>query len=402
MSDFGGILQSTGFQLNSSRPLDLKQMCTTVERLNLTFVQRHLGMITFDTDLEVWKILENNPVGDTTVEGDWGEFGGSGSGIYVTTVTIGDTQGTVIINHDLGTEDLHISSYLDSDKSKIEVDVTLIDSNNISVSGYGVSEDVIFVIGQGGGGGGGSSSYSNSNPTPNTIGGIVAGSTFSNQTMEDMWNALLYPYQAPGFTSFVISSQATTLEVGDSVAGGSRTFTWGASNPSNINTNSIEIEDITGSSILGSGLANDGTEDLNIGGAISKTTNTYHRWRITGVNSNSQNFSRNYDVNWMWMQYYGESATTPLAEADIEGLRVNMLSNTIARTYAFNAGGYKYITYPSSLGTLTNFKDTSNNLPVPFESVYTVNVTNSFGQSTNYNVHRTTNVLGGSINIQAS
>ncbi|MEA2036988.1 MAG: hypothetical protein U9O94_05740, partial [Nanoarchaeota archaeon] len=61
------------------RPLDLKQMCTTAERLSLTFVQRHIGMITYDTDLNKWKTLINNPAGDTTVEVDWEDFGGDES-----------------------------------------------------------------------------------------------------------------------------------------------------------------------------------------------------------------------------------------------------------------------------------------------------------------------------------
>jgi hypothetical protein len=39
--------------------------------------------------------------------------------------------------------------------------------------------------------------YTNANPTPLTIGGIPAGSTFSNKTMTEMWNALLYPYIQP-------------------------------------------------------------------------------------------------------------------------------------------------------------------------------------------------------------
>jgi hypothetical protein len=42
--------------------------------------------------------------------------------------------------------------------------------------------------------------YTNANRTPLTIGGIPAGSTFSNKTMTEMWNALLYPYIPPSST----------------------------------------------------------------------------------------------------------------------------------------------------------------------------------------------------------
>ena len=75
MADFGGITQSTGFQLNSARPLDLKTMVTTAQRLSLTRVQRWQGMIVYDTDLASWYILETNPAsGDITVVGDWAVF----------------------------------------------------------------------------------------------------------------------------------------------------------------------------------------------------------------------------------------------------------------------------------------------------------------------------------------
>ena len=51
------------------------------------------------------------------------------------------------------------------------------------------------------------------------------------------------------------------------------------------------------------------------------------------------------------------------------------------------------------MGTATTFKDSTTNLDVPMEAVYTVSVTNAYGITTNYNVHRTTNILGSTINI---
>ena len=46
-------------------------------------------------------------------------------------------------------------------------------------------------------GGGTSAYYSNNTPVPQTIGGILAGSTFSNVTIQDMLTRLLYPYIPP-------------------------------------------------------------------------------------------------------------------------------------------------------------------------------------------------------------
>ena len=85
--------------------------------------------------------------------------------------------------------------------------------------------------------------YTNSTPTPSPLGGIPAGSTFAAQTMTQMWNRLLYPYQFPVFTSFSITGQAAILEVGDTSLA-NPTFTWSTSNSSNITANTISIKDL--------------------------------------------------------------------------------------------------------------------------------------------------------------
>jgi len=49
--------------------------------------------------------------------------------------------------------------------------------------------------------GGVAETFTNTNPTPNTVGGIASGSTFSNKTMVEMWNSLLYPELFPTLTN---------------------------------------------------------------------------------------------------------------------------------------------------------------------------------------------------------
>lgn len=265
----------------------------------------------------------------------------------------------------------------------------------------------IIIGGCCGGNGSGTDSggiYTNPMPMPEEVGGYPAGTTFNNQTMQQMWDGLLYPYQEPTFASFSIQGQSTNLEVGDTVAGGIRTFIWSTTNSANILANSLQISDVTGGGNLGVGLTNDGTEDLGIGAVgVTLSNNGAYMWRITGTNTNAVSFSRNFVVNWRWRMYYGEDVNAgPLVENEIEALRVNQLTNNPQGVYSFLGGGYKYICYPASLGTLTTFTDTSNNLPVPMIAVYTVNVTNTFGVTTSYNVHRTFNILGGTIDIEAT
>ena len=255
-------------------------------------------------------------------------------------------------------------------------------------------------------GGGGGGTYTNATAMPVTVGGLAAGTTFSAQTMAQMFDGLLYPYQAPAFTAFAISGQTTPIEVGAEIAI-NRTFTWGTSNSANVATASIDLIDVTGGNVtISSGLINDGTEATSYpAAAITKTTATTHSFRIDGENTRAGTFSGTFTVTWQWKKFYGESvAAGPLLEAEVEALRVEGLSAVFAGTYAFNAGGYKYLSYPASFGTASTFKDASTNLDVPFEAHYTVNVTNATAnpQTTSYRVHRSTNIIGSAINIVVS
>lgn len=239
--------------------------------------------------------------------------------------------------------------------------------------------------------------YTNATPMPTALGGYATGTTFSNKTMTEMWDGVLYPYQVPAFSAFAISGQTTPLEVGASILA-NRTFTWATTNPSNITANSLVIKNDTTGINIKTGLANDGSE-VTTHTAISKSTATTNQFSITGTNSKGAVFSRTYTVAWQWRMYYGESVSTTLAEAAIKTLRVGNLGSGFAGTYIMSAGGYKYLCYPSSMGTATTFKDGGTGLNVPMETVYIVSVTNGNGIVTNYNVHRTTNILGSTLNL---
>ena len=76
-----GIQISSTFARNSAGPVDGKMKLTTTDRLSLSFVQRWLGMLVYDSDLNIWKQLTNNPVGDTTLEDDWTDLLSAGEGV---------------------------------------------------------------------------------------------------------------------------------------------------------------------------------------------------------------------------------------------------------------------------------------------------------------------------------
>jgi hypothetical protein len=263
------------------------------------------------------------------------------------------------------------------------------------------------------GGGGGGVLYTNPAATPVTVGGIPAGSTFLNQTMQQMWDALLYPYQYPAFTAYAISGESTTQEVGDSIAAAS-TFTWSTSNSANVLANSIDLYDFTGSLSLATGLANDGSEAIVMPGPIQLILPGTYRFQIFGTNTLAGAFSRNLDFTWLWRKYWGNSANVTLTEAQIEALANNALSSSIPGTYSMAAGGYKYLCHALG-GQINSVKDQATNFDVPFATVaddaaYSnvdgggfsyalVAVTNTHGITTNYRVYRTRNSLGSAINL---
>lgn len=81
MADIAGIQLGSQIVANIAKPVDGKMELDTATRLTLSFVQRWLGMIVYDKDLNVWKMLETNPSGDITIETDWIDFGeGGGEG----------------------------------------------------------------------------------------------------------------------------------------------------------------------------------------------------------------------------------------------------------------------------------------------------------------------------------
>lgn len=254
--------------------------------------------------------------------------------------------------------------------------------------------------------------FTNPEATTVTVGGIAAGTAFPGQyDMQQMFDFLLYPYQSPTFSAFAIDGQATTVEVGTSISG-TKTFTWTTTNGSNVEANTLEIEDTTNTTTLGSSLGNDGTESLALGATIVKNTPGSHVWTISGTDTQSNSFSRTFTINWRWRMYYGTSTNTTLTEAQIEGLTNSVLTTSIVGTFSLASGGYKYFCVPDEFNAINTVTDdlTGFNIAMADSSdgytnsengffYQTVSVTNTNGQTTNYRVYRSKNILGAAIDI---
>lgn len=244
--------------------------------------------------------------------------------------------------------------------------------------------------------------YSNPVPTPATLGGIAAGSTFTDQTMQEMWTSLLYPYQAPAFTGFYIVGQTSPLEVGQSIAA-DPSFSWSVRNVINVLDDTVSIEDVTASVNLGSGLSINPPAST-VYGSVTKISATSEVFQITATNTEEGQFSDEYSVQWLWRVYWGNSASTSLISGDVVALTSSQLQSGFAGDYAFSAasGEYKIFCYPSSMGTATSFIDAGTGFAVPFNAPYNINVTNAYGVTTSYNVHQSTYQLGGALTLEVS
>ncbi len=249
-------------------------------------------------------------------------------------------------------------------------------------------------------GNGASLVYSNPIPTQTQIGGIGIGETFENISIQDMFTKLLYPYMYPAFNSFIINGQNTNIEVGETVSA-SKQFVWTTSYSDNISTSTIELRDITSGSIIASGITNIGSYLVTTTN-ITRLTASSYTWRITGQNTRSTFFTRDFTVNWKWRIYYGESLDEVLTETTIKSLRVNNLAAGFSGNFGMLTGGYKYIVIPTAFGLPTQFKDATSGFNVAMEQPYEIGITNINGVTAPYRVFRTTNILGSAITIIVS
>ena len=257
--------------------------------------------------------------------------------------------------------------------------------------------------------------YTNPVPTTANVGGIDAGSVFSNISVSDLFDLLLYPQLSPAFLTFLIAGQSTIMEVGDTIPAGNKTFNWTANQPAFVIANSLSIEDYITFFTIGSGLANDGSEILPIPLPIQKITPQVHKWRINGQNTKLQPFYRDFIVSWRWRTYYGSDINPILTEAQIEALNNSVLAADDLGTFTLLGNGYKFYCFASSFGSPTLFRDFDTNMAVAMADVsdgYTsvanginylpISITNIFGITTTYKVYRSKNILSASIKVIVS
>lgn len=198
--------------------------------------------------------------------------------------------------------------------------------------------------------------YTNLTPVPVTVGGISAGTTFSNKSMQEMWDALLYPYIAPAVS---LGCSPTSKELGASTA---VTLSWSVTK----NSNSITSIIVDGLVIVPTGNNQSGTK------AATSTQNVNTTFTMT-ASDGTTTVPTSATVYWYNAIYWGKTSTFAAPSMAIVGSQPawadgasvgsgKTLASSKSGSYAGinGAGQYLVFAWPSTFGTPTF---TINGLP---------------------------------------
>ena len=223
----------------------------------------------------------------------------------------------------------------------------LIDAINIRNSVYTLWErisDVQTVASQSASA---STTYTNLTPTPNTVGGISAGSTFTNQTMEQMWNALLYPYIPPsaslsggGYREFG-SSNAVTLNW---------TANKGSKNVSAIVVTTANPFPAISLTTINTSGNQSGTKSTT---ATTNTDTTFYM-TVSDVPFGNSTISAQTTVNWTNRRYWGTLPTghtllnvnsLPFSHSDVSSLSSELITGSVYAQTRSITTNFNYVVF---------------------------------------------------------
>lgn len=237
------------------------------------------------------------------------------------------------------------------------------------------------VVGSGSSG----SNYTNLTPTPVTVGGIAAGSTFSAQNMEDMFNRLLYPYIAPSLT-LSISPATGIREFGNDVS----TITLNATTTKHTNDITL-VEFYRGASLIHTQavpIASGGLETY-----IDTTPVTTNGITFTAkVGDGTQTVtSSGSSYTFVYPFYYGVGAQG-LTGAQIRST-LTMLVKTPSNTTTVTSPSSQvfYLAYPNTSAALTSILDTNGFETISDYTLRTVSITGLDGTPQTYKVYEYNN-----------
>jgi hypothetical protein len=241
--------------------------------------------------------------------------------------------------------------------------------------------------------GSGGSDYTPQGVTLATVGGIASGTNLGVVAVpiQDILDDMLYPYVNPVFTSFSVTGQSTTVEVGTTLSG-SKTFTWAITANSGV-VSTIDIYDITGLVTLATATPNDGSQAASVTAIQLNSNGSTQQWRGIGNNSSpvSTFNSSTFTVTGRFYRFFGPTASSPANSAAVRALATSAF-HTGATTFTFNTGTVEtkfVIALPPGV-TISSVIDTSAlNAVITSEFILTgtVNVLDAGSTNRAYNIY---------------
>lgn len=250
------------------------------------------------------------------------------------------------------------------------------------------------------GGGGGGGVYNLSFPTNTQFGNIAPGTDLSGLTWQQIIQMATVAYINPSFTSFSITGQAQTVEIGTTVSG-NKTFTWGINVGSGIVT-LLDIYDNTSGSTLLANTANDGSQIINLGATNFTAQGQTKSFKGIGHNSqNSTDFnSSNFVITGSYLEFYGPISVAANNSATVRALPLNRFV-TSGTSFSFATGTVEkifQIALPATK-TLTSVFDATSGFFIPVGAgagnwnLSTFNVLDAAGVNVSYNVYTLSNAV---------
>lgn len=221
--------------------------------------------------------------------------------------------------------------------------------------------------------------YSNDTPTVNALGGIAAGTTFDNMSVEQVLNKLLYPYIAP-LISAKASPNGGTYEKGASVSVSTVTAT--VTKKSDAIT---KVEIFDGSTSLGS--KTDGSTG-SIAFTVNQTvtSNKYFTAKVTDASGNTVSANTG-TFSFVYPYYYGAIDVETPTEVLVEGL-TKLVEAKGNKTKAFTANNqFMVFAYPASYGDITTVLDPNSFDVTATWTKHIVSITGLDGTAQSYNVY---------------
>jgi hypothetical protein len=202
-------------------------------------------------------------------------------------------------------------------------DLTTAVAESIDINGTTINTAITLGVG-------GGSDYTPSGPTTATVGGIASGTDLgvSDITFQALLDDILYPAVTPSFSSFSVSGQSTTIEVGTTLSG-SKTFTWAISVGTGT-VSTIDIYDNTATATLLAGTPNDGSQAQNITSIQLNSNGVTQSWKGIANNTNPVQTidSSNFVVTARFYRFFGPTASSPANSADVRALASSAFQTT--------------------------------------------------------------------------